>query len=170
MKNLWKIITGTVNASAEDLARATVEIERKIVTFQSELESAEAEALQLNKKNLCGETIKDEDMDLAERKVLTAKRNLNAGRETLEELKIKLNEAAAAKINTELAANEQKRQDFYQRQKKATLEHIKAQARLDSLALVIHGPQGNYSRSHKLRIIQLTVFLCWPQMTLTQAR
>lgn len=143
MKNLWEIITGSASASAEDLAKAIIEIERKVVTFQSDLDAAEADALQLNKKKLCEEKVKDEDMDLAERSVLTARRNLTAAKETLDELKTKLNEAAAAKIKTGLENIEHKLRALSQRKKKAIVEAIKTQAQLNALQIAINGPTSN---------------------------
>jgi len=152
MKNLWNVVTGSANATPEDIARAVVDMERKIEGFERDVKIADQEALQLSKMKICGEKVRDEDIDLADRKVTAAKRNLKAAQDTLQELGIKLKEAVNTKIISDKEGLEQKRRALKEKKKKLNDAFIRMFVQLKALSIALNGS-----------IVQHTPVGCEPQ-------
>lgn len=140
MKNFWPVLTGTTEASAEDLAGAIVEMERKIEAAKENVKKIEQDALELHQKRLCGETVSEKDIDLSERKVSTEQRNLKAAETTLFALQEKLKAAVATKIQKDLAVMVAERDALKNKKTVFFKEFIKKYAALKALQIFMNGP------------------------------
>ncbi len=126
-------------SSPDEIAQEIIALEVKELEATKEHDSLKDAAKELRKRRLCGESVSDDQIRVADRKFESASLDVEAIKEMIDNLTNKLY-AAFEEIKVKgLPGSQEKRDALMSEHRKVTEEIVKAQVRLITLAETYHG-------------------------------